>query len=79
MFKNVSIKVLSILLTTCISSSMFAVSATALNNEKTNTEIIPVQESSKKTISSEEDGRADYMSKEQYSQLGFNSLPDPEG
>lgn len=78
MFKNVSIKVLSILLTTCISSSMFAVSATALNNEKTNTEIIPVQESSKKTISSEEDGRADYMSKEQYSQLGFNSLPDPE-
>lgn len=34
MFKNVSIKVLSILLTTCISSSMFAVSATALNNEK---------------------------------------------
>ena len=30
MFKNVSIKVLSILLTTCISSSMFAVSATAL-------------------------------------------------
>lgn len=48
MFKNVSIKVLSILLTTCISSSMFAVSATALNNEKTNTEIIPVQESSKK-------------------------------
>ena len=78
MFKNVSIKVLSILLTTCISSSMFAVSATALNNEKTNTEIIPVQESSKKTISSEEDGRADYMSKEQYSQLGFNSLPEPD-
>lgn len=78
MLKNISIKVLSILLTMCISSSMFAVSATALNNEKTNTEIIPVQESIKKTISSEENGRADYMSKEQYSQLGFNSLPDPE-
>lgn len=78
MLKNISIKVLSILLTTCISSSMFAVSATALNNEKTSTEIIPVQESIKKTISSEENGRADYMSKEQYSQLGFNSLPDPE-
>lgn len=77
MLKNFSIKVLSILLTTCISSSMFAVSATALNNEKTSTEIIPVQESIKKTISSEENGRADYMSKEQYSQLGFNSLPDP--
>ena len=67
MLKNFSIKALSILLTTCISSSMFAVSATALNNEKTSTEIIPVQESIKKTISSEEDGRADYMSKEQYS------------
>lgn len=80
MLKEFSIKALSILLTTCISSSMFAVSATALNNEKTNTEIIPVQESSKKTISSEsqtEDGRADYMSKEQYSQLGFTSLQDP--
>lgn len=48
MLKNISIKVLSILLTTCISSSMFAVSATALNNEKTSTEIIPVQESIKK-------------------------------
>lgn len=78
MLKEFSIKALSILLTACISSSMFAVSATALNNEKTNTEIIPVQESSKKTISSEEDGRADYMSKEQYSQLGFNSLPEPD-
>ena len=81
MLKEFSIKALSILLTTCISSSMFAVSATALNNEKTSTEIIPVQESIKKTISSEsqtEDGRADYMSKEQYSQLGFNSLPDPD-
>ena len=53
MLKNFSIKALSILLTTCISSSMFAVSATALNNEKTSTEIIPVQESIKKTISSE--------------------------
>jgi len=51
MLKNFSIKALSILLTTCISSSMFAVSATALNNEKTSTEIIPVQESIKKTIS----------------------------
>lgn len=78
MLKEFSIKALSILLTACISSSMFAVSATALNNEKTSTEIIPVQESIKKTISSEEDGRADYMSKEQYSQLGFNSLPEPD-
>lgn len=82
MLKEFSIKALSILLTTCISSSMFAVSATALNNEKTSTEIIPVQESIKKTISSEsqteDDGRADYMSKEQYSQLGFNSFQDPE-
>lgn len=82
MLKEFSIKALSIFLTMCISSSMFAVSANALNNEKTSTESIPVQKNSQKSVSSEsqteDDGRADYMSKEQYSQLGFNSLPDPE-
>lgn len=34
MLKEFSVKALSILLTMCISSSMFAVSANALNNEK---------------------------------------------
>ena len=82
MLKEFSVKALSILLTMCISSSMFAVSANALNNEKKGTESIPVQKSSQKSVSSEsqteDDCRADYMSKEQYSQPGFNSLQDPE-
>ena len=82
MLKEFSVKALSILLTMCISSSMFAVSANALNNEKKGTESIPVQKISQKSVSSEsqaeDDGRADYMSKEQYSQLGFNSFQDPE-
>lgn len=56
---------------------MFAVSATALNNEKQVQRLFLFKKVSK-TISSEEDGRADYMSKEQYSQLGFNSLPEPD-
>lgn len=73
MLKKFSMKTLSVFLAMCISSSMFAVSANALNDNKITSKAVPAEGQSE-----EDEYRGDYMTKDQYSQLGFNSLEDPE-
>lgn len=82
MLKNFSVKTLSVFLAMCISSSMLAVPASAVGDYKTASENNLTSKSNEEQTSSQDefegDDRADYMSKDQYSQLGFDELTDPE-
>lgn len=82
MLKNFSVKTLSVFLAMCISSSMLAVPASAVGDYKTASENNLTSKSNEEQTSSQDefegDNRADYMSKDQYSQLGFGELKNPD-
>lgn len=78
--KEISAKSLSVVLSACLlSSSVFVGSANAVDYSKTSSKDSETSSYSETKDEFDEAGdRADYLSKEQYSQLGFSSLTDPE-
>lgn len=78
MLKEFSVKTLSVILSMCIASAALTIPVGAVSNGNTSVESDEKLTGSSVEQFEEAGDRADYMSKEQYSQLGFSSLTDPD-